>query len=146
MRLTSGFPTWRFQAIGLTRPLRILASILNIAIITLTHDPKLDDPALQAAVDTDAFFIGALGRRKTHAQRLERLRSSSVSEKKLTRIHAPVGPGIGAKGPAEIAMSVMSQIIEQYRCRLKKKFSKLTGGQVEGATLAAWSNRRCIDK
>ena len=93
----------------------------HTAIVTLTHDPKLDDPALQAAVDTDAFFIGALGSRKTHAQRLERLRSSGVSEKKLARIDAPVGLGIGAKGPAEIVMSVMSQIIEQYRCRLKKE-------------------------
>jgi xanthine dehydrogenase accessory factor len=85
------------------------------AIVTLTHDPKLDDPALLAAFASKAFYIGSLGSKRTHAKRLERLRGMGVSEADLNRIHAPVGLGIGAKSPAEIAVSIMAQITQKLR-------------------------------
>ena len=85
------------------------------AIVTLTHDPKLDDPALLAAFASEAFYIGSLGSKRTHAKRLERLRAGGVSEADLERIHAPVGLAIGAKSPAEIALSIMAQITQRLR-------------------------------
>jgi xanthine dehydrogenase accessory factor len=85
------------------------------AIVTLTHDPKLDDPALDTALRSPAFYIGALGSRKTHAARLERLRSKGFSDVELARIHGPVGLSIGAVSPAEIAISVMAQITQTRR-------------------------------
>ena len=85
------------------------------AIVTLTHDPKLDDPALTAALDSPAFYIGALGSRKTHAQRLERLGLQGIPMDKLKKIHGPVGLSIGARKPTEIAVSILSEIIDQKR-------------------------------
>jgi xanthine dehydrogenase accessory factor len=82
------------------------------AVITLTHDPKLDDPALAAALRSDAFFIGALGSRKTHASRLERLKEQGFGDADLARIHGPVGLSIGAISPAEIAISVLAQMTQ----------------------------------
>ncbi|QCN94267.1 xanthine dehydrogenase [Azospirillum argentinense] len=80
------------------------------AVVTLTHDPKLDDPALLVALRSPAFYIGSLGSRRTHAKRLERLKEQGVTDAELARIHAPVGLDIGAVTPAEIALSVMAQI------------------------------------
>lgn len=80
------------------------------AVATLSHDPKLDDPALLAALRSPAFYVGALGSRRTHAKRLERLRAAGMSEKQLARIHAPIGLAIDALTPAEIAVSVVAQI------------------------------------
>jgi len=85
------------------------------AIVTLTHDPKLDDPALQAALRSPAFYVGALGSKKTHAARLERLRRAGLSDTELARIHGPVGLSIGAVSPAEIAVSIMAQITQRRR-------------------------------
>lgn len=85
------------------------------AIVTLTHDAKLDDPAIMVALRSEAFYLGCLGSRRTHAKRLERLRAASVSEAAIARIHAPVGLAIGAKGPAEIALSIMAQITATLR-------------------------------
>lgn len=85
------------------------------AIVTLTHDPKLDDPALDTALRSPAFYIGALGSRKTHAARLDRLRGKGFSDSDLGRIHGPVGLSIGAVSPAEIAISVMAQITQTRR-------------------------------
>lgn len=85
------------------------------AVVTLTHDPKLDDPALAAALRSKAFFIGALGSRKTHAQRLERLSGMGFSAADTARIHGPVGLDINAATPAEIAVSIMAQVIESLR-------------------------------
>lgn len=85
------------------------------AVITLTHDPKLDDPALAAALNSPAFYIGALGSRKTHAARLERLKAAGFSDQSLARIHAPIGLSIGAKSPAEIAISIMAEITQVLR-------------------------------
>jgi xanthine dehydrogenase accessory factor len=80
------------------------------AVVTLTHDSKLDDPAIRAALTSDVFYLGCLGSTRTHAARLERLRAAGVLEDALKRIHAPVGLNIGAKTPAEIALSTLAQI------------------------------------
>src|SRR5690625_5070343 len=80
------------------------------AVVTLTHDPKLDDPALLSALRTSAFYIGALGSTRTHAKRLERLRAEGLDEANLERIHGPAGLAIGARSPAEIAVSVMAEM------------------------------------
>jgi xanthine dehydrogenase accessory factor len=85
------------------------------AFVALTHDPKIDDPALIHALERDCFYIGALGSRKTHGRRLDRLREQGVSDANLARIHAPIGLDIGAVSPAEIAVSIMAQITERLR-------------------------------
>ena len=85
------------------------------AVITLTHDPKLDDPALAAALRSDAFYIGALGSKKTHAARLKRLQAQGFSEAELGRIHGPVGLDINAISPAEIAVSIIAQVTQVLR-------------------------------
>lgn len=81
------------------------------AVVTLTHDPKLDDPALIAALRSPAFYVGALGSRKTHARRLDRLRAEGFGDADLARLRAPVGLPIGAVSPGEIAVSIMAEII-----------------------------------
>ena len=85
------------------------------AFVALTHDPKIDDPALMHALDKDCFYIGALGSRKTHAKRVERLKQQGVSEMALARIHAPIGLSIGAVSPAEIAVAIMAEITATLR-------------------------------
>jgi len=79
------------------------------ALITLTHDPKLDDPALSAGLRSDAFYIGALGSRKTHTLRLDRLRTEGFDERALARIHGPIGLALGGRSPAEIAVATLAQ-------------------------------------
>ena len=83
------------------------------AFVALTHDPKIDDPALCYALSRDCFYIGALGSRKTHARRVDRLKQQGVGEADLARIHAPIGLDIGAVSPAEIAVSIIAQITER---------------------------------
>jgi len=85
------------------------------AIVTLTHDPKLDDPALIRVLRSDAFYIGCLGSTRTHLKRLERLAVAGFGESDFNRIHGPVGLDIGAKSPAEIAVSIMGEIIGALR-------------------------------
>ncbi len=85
------------------------------AFVALTHDPKIDDPALMHALEKDCFYIGALGSRKTHAKRLERLKQQGISEAALARIHAPIGLAIGAVSPGEIAVSIMAEITARLR-------------------------------
>ena len=85
------------------------------AFVALTHDPKIDDPALLHALSRECFYIGALGSRKTHARRLERLKQQGVGDNVLSRIHAPIGLDIGAVSPAEIAVAIMAQITERLR-------------------------------
>jgi len=85
------------------------------AVVTLTHDPKLDDAALGRALTSNAFYIGALGSRKTHAARLERLRGSGLDEEALARLHAPVGLPLGGRSPAEIALSIMAEMTQVLR-------------------------------
>ena len=83
----------------------------NTAIVTLTHDPKLDDPALEYSIKTDAFYIGCLGSKKTHNSRILRLKRKGINEQQLKKLNGPVGVRIGAKTPSEIAISIISQII-----------------------------------
>jgi xanthine dehydrogenase accessory factor len=83
----------------------------STALVALTHDPKIDDPALTQALASDCFYIGALGSRATHARRIERLSAKGVARDALARIRAPVGLDIGALGPAEIAVSVLGELI-----------------------------------
>lgn len=85
------------------------------AVVTLTHDPKLDDAALKEVLPSDVFYIGCLGSRKTHASRLERLQNAGFSSDTLQKIKGPVGLDIGSATPAEIAVSIMAQIIEAHR-------------------------------
>jgi xanthine dehydrogenase accessory factor len=85
------------------------------AVVTLTHDPKLDDPALVAALGAPCFFIGALGSRKTHAARCSRLKAQGFSDTEIARIRGPVGLDIGAISPAEIAVSIMAELIASLR-------------------------------
>lgn len=85
------------------------------AVVTLTHDPKLDDPALAAALKSDAFYIGALGSKKTHAKRLERLAEAGFTPGDTARINGPVGLDINALTPAEIAVSILAQVIATLR-------------------------------
>lgn len=92
-----------------------LAIDRRTALVALSHDPKLDEPALGAALASDAFYIGALGSRRTHAIRLERLRKSGFDEEQLTRIRGPVGLDIGAVSPAEIAVSILAEITQLLR-------------------------------
>ncbi|MEE9426518.1 MAG: XdhC/CoxI family protein [Paracoccaceae bacterium] len=85
------------------------------AVVTLSHDPKIDDPAIVEALKSEAFYLGCLGSRRTHGLRLERLAAAGVSEAELGKIHAPVGADIGANSPAEIAVAVMAEITERLR-------------------------------
>jgi xanthine dehydrogenase accessory factor len=87
------------------------------AFVALTHDPKIDDPALLHALKRDCFYIGALGSRKTHAKRLARLKEAGVSDADLARIHAPIGLAIGAVSPAEIAVAIMGEITARLRLK-----------------------------
>ena len=85
------------------------------ALVALTHDPKLDDPALVAALNSTCFYIGALGSKKTHAGRLARLKAEGFSDSTLARIHGPVGLDIGARAPAEIAVAILAEITKTLR-------------------------------
>jgi xanthine dehydrogenase accessory factor len=91
------------------------------AFVALTHDPKIDDPALLHALERECFYIGALGSRKTHARRLERLRAAGVADDTLSRIHAPIGLDIGAISPAEIAVSIIAEITAALRLESGEK-------------------------
>ncbi len=92
-----------------------LAPDAMTAIVTLTHDPKLDDPALIAALRHPVFYVGALGSRKTQAARLDRLRAKGCREEDLARLHGPAGLPIGARSPAEIAASILAEMIAARR-------------------------------
>ncbi|QFT60206.1 putative xanthine dehydrogenase subunit A [Sulfitobacter sp. THAF37] len=85
------------------------------AVVLLTHDPKLDDPAIHCALRSDAFYIGALGSTRTHASRLARLAEAGFAEDRVGRIHGPIGLDIGAAGPAEIAVSILAEMIQTLR-------------------------------
>ena len=85
------------------------------AFVLVTHDPKIDDPALVHALERDCFYIGALGSRKTHGRRLERMKALGIGDNSLSRIHAPIGLNIGAISPPEIAVSIMGEITARLR-------------------------------
>ena len=90
------------------------------AFVALTHDPKIDDPALLHAFQRECFYIGALGSRKTHAKRAERLRAQGAKESDIARIHAPIGLPIGAVSPSEIAVAIIAEITGRLRLPAEK--------------------------
>jgi xanthine dehydrogenase accessory factor len=90
------------------------------AFVALTHDPKIDDPALKHALARDCFYIGALGSKKTHARRVVRLLAAGLSNAEIARIHAPIGLAIGAASPAEIAVAIMAEITGRLRLKAEK--------------------------
>lgn len=104
-RLLADWPEKAFQEIEVTE---------SSAIVMLTHDPKIDDPALKIALNSPAFYIGALGSKKTHQKRIERLQLSGLSQSKLELIHAPVGLDLGGKTPPEIALGIMAEILQVW--------------------------------
>lgn len=106
VRREEGWPDRALAAIGVDR---------RTAVVTLTHDPKLDDPALETALRSPAFYVGCLGSGKTHAARLGRLRDRGFGEDEIAKLFGPVGLRIGAKSPGEIAVSILAQIVEQLR-------------------------------
>jgi xanthine dehydrogenase accessory factor len=93
----------------------------HTAFVALTHDPKIDDPALSHALSKNCFYIGALGSKKTHARRVERLKEQGISDAQLARIHAPVGLAIGAVSPAEIAIAILAEITAKLRLAEDRK-------------------------
>jgi xanthine dehydrogenase accessory factor len=95
--------------------LATLAPDARTAIVTLTHDPKLDDPAIRFALNSPAFYLGCLGSTRTHAKRVDRLTTEGFTPDQIAKIHAPVGLDIGAKTPAEIAVSIMAEITQALR-------------------------------
>ena len=103
--LLSEWPEKAFQKIILTE---------SSAIVMLTHDPKIDDPALKISLDSPAFYVGALGSRKTHQKRVARLQTAGMDQVKLERIHAPVGLDLGGKTPPEIALGIMAEILQVW--------------------------------
>lgn len=94
---------------------RALGLDTRTALVLLSHDPKIDDPALEQALSADVFYIGALGSKRTHAKRVERLQGKGFSEAQIARIHGPVGLDIGAASPAEIAVSVLAECLQVLR-------------------------------
>ncbi len=105
-RLVHDWPDAALEAHGLD---------IRTGVVLLTHDPKLDDPALRVALRSDAFYIGALGSTRTHAKRMSRLGEAGLSEREIARIDAPVGLDIGARTPAEIALAVLAEMTERLR-------------------------------
>lgn len=110
----------RFPGVTLTDdwPDEALAALkpdARTAVVTLTHDPKLDDPALHSALRSGCFYIGSLGSRRTHASRIERLKLAGLDDKQIGRIHGPIGLDIGARSPAEIALAIMGEITAALR-------------------------------
>ena len=90
------------------------------AFVALTHDPKIDDPALLHALQRDCFYIGALGSKKTHGRRVERLKQAGIPDAAIARIHAPIGLSLGAVSPAEIAVSIIAEITQSLRVKSDK--------------------------
>jgi len=105
-RIVEDWPDEALDAIGLDT---------RTAVVTLTHDPKLDDPAITRALGSDVFYLGCLGSKRTHAKRVARLQEAGFSDAQIAKIHAPVGLDIGARGPGEIAISIMAQITQRLR-------------------------------
>jgi xanthine dehydrogenase accessory factor len=107
------------------------------AFVALTHDPKIDDPALLHALKRDCFYIGALGSKKTHAKRVARLKEHGLSDADIASIHAPIGLDIGAVSPAEIAVAIMGEITARLRLPAgpsSLKFGAVTPAEALGGT------------
>jgi len=106
MDLRVEWPDEALKALGLDR---------RTAVVSLTHDPKLDDPALAVALPSDVFYVGALGSNRSHAKRVARLQERGLSDALIDRIHGPIGLDIGAKSPSEIAVSILGQVTQRLR-------------------------------
>jgi xanthine dehydrogenase accessory factor len=109
------FPDIKINTAWPDEALKELVPDNRTAVVTLSHDPKLDDPALESALKSDAFYIGALGSRKTQTGRQQRLEEKGFSPEQQQRICGPIGLNIGAQSPAEIALSIMAQVTQQAR-------------------------------
>lgn len=109
---TERFPDTDISHEWPTDAMAALSLNTNTAVLTLSHDAKIDDPALQAALASDAFYIGALGSKKNHAKRLQRLAAHGFDDAALARIAGPAGLPLGGRSPAEIAVSILAQIIQ----------------------------------
>ncbi len=118
VELTTDWPDDALQRLNLDR---------RCAVVTLTHDPKLDDPALAVALRSDVFYIGALGSKRTHAKRLARLKQEGFGDAELASIHGPVGLAIGAKSPAEIAVSILAQITQALHAEGTSRTNEAAG-------------------
>ena len=105
-RILEDWPDEALAALGLDA---------RTCVVTLTHDPKLDDPAIMAAIRSEIYYLGCLGSTRTHARRVERLAAAGFSEAEIARIHAPVGLDLGAQGPGEIAVSILAQVTQRLR-------------------------------
>ncbi len=112
LKISNDWPDDYFKEIHLTN---------RAAIITLSHDPKIDDPALEYALESPVFYIGSLGSKRTHSKRLSRLKSLGFLDTQLSRIHSPIGLDIAAKSPAEIAISIMAEITNVRNVTLKQQ-------------------------
>jgi xanthine dehydrogenase accessory factor len=112
---TERFPDVKVIADWPDEALPPLAIDRYTAFVALTHDPKIDDPALTHALARDCFYIGALGSKKTHARRIERLKAQGIADQALARIHSPIGLDIGAVSPAEIAIAIIGEITARLR-------------------------------
>ena len=115
------FPDVKVIAEWPDKALPLLGVDRYTAFVALTHDPKVDDPALLHALERNCFYIGALGSRKTHGRRVERLKQQGASDEKLARIHAPIGLPIGAVSPPEIAVAIMGEITSRLRLTAEGK-------------------------
>ena len=120
VRLLAEWPEEALQRLGLDR---------YTAVALLTHDSKIDDPALVAALKAECFYIGALGSRKTHGRRLERMQAVGFGSEELTRIHAPIGLDIGAVSPAEIAVAILGEIVAALRKKQKRAETPAATGE-----------------
>lgn len=104
------------------------------AVVTLTHDPKLDDPALFTAVTSPAFYIGALGSPRTHARRIERLTEAGCTPDALARIHAPIGLDLGGRTPPEIAVSILAQLVQARHARGRDAAARFPASNASAGT------------
>lgn len=111
----SRFPGVRIVRDWPDEAVRAEAPDSRTAVVTLTHDPKLDDPAIGAALESDAFYLGCLGSTRTHAKRVERLAAAGIGSSEIAKIHAPVGLDLGAQSPAEIAVAILAEITARLR-------------------------------
>lgn len=120
-RLLSSWPDEALREVGLNS---------STALAVLTHDPKLDDPALRIALPSSAFYVGALGSRATQARRRQRLLEAGLTEEELARLHAPIGLDLGGRSPEEIALSVMAQIVAERNRRTVRDMSLASSADV----------------
>lgn len=130
------FPGVRLVAEWPDAAMKGLAPDRRTAVVTLTHDPKLDEPALEAALASSAFYVGALGSRKTAASRNARLIARGLAERDVARVRAPVGLAIGARSPAEIAISIMAEVTAiRHRPRESEPAGRPVPGLVAGGNI-----------